>query len=710
MDRLKTCNNLIGYLKRKRGNLLVQSEIERDFADSLSEVIPLINRFIEHGVLKKVEKKRLLFPPDLDLAAGRLSLHRNGFGFVCPLSGNDVFIPPRFVGDAMDGDTVLAGVLKRRNRSEGWIIEIIKRNSKRLVVRCNSNDGSLTGIPLNEKANFEVFIQKDKSLKLNDGQILLVELKNFPRRNQQASANVVKILGEENNYETDINIVLNKYNIIQEFQKDAINDSERIPEVISEGDLSGRVDLRKLPIVTIDGEDAKDFDDAVYVEPSSKNNMRLLVSIADVSHYVQEGSSLDRDALARGTSTYLPERAIPMLPEKLSNNLASLKPGVDRLTLTADLLINSSGVVIQSKLYPSVIRSAERMTYTKVWDILQGDRKLTEKYGHLVEMFRNMLTLRNRLFQRREKRGSLIFELPEPYVLMDNNGVPVDIQRRNRNPAHMIIEEFMLAANEAVAVFLEKAGIPLLFRNHEPPNVSDMRELQRFLGRFGYSLRLNGKANPLDIQSILNKCRGKPEEFIMNTVILRSMKQARYSPKNTGHFGLASGSYCHFTSPIRRYPDLIVHRILKSYLSGLLTKEKINKLRDELEYIGELSSERERVANEAEREIVDRLSARFMMDKIGEEYDGRITMVKEFGIFVELLNHFVEGMIPVEALTDDHYRYDENSFILRGMRRKSVFKIGEKIKVKVSRVNLDYGKIEFLPADLTGSLRKTKRT
>ncbi|HEY4715485.1 MAG TPA: RNB domain-containing ribonuclease, partial [bacterium] len=321
MDRLKTCNNLIGYLKRKRGNLLVQSEIERDFADSLSEVIPLINRFIEHGVLKKVEKKRLLFPPDLDLAAGRLSLHRNGFGFVCPLSGNDVFIPPRFVGDAMDGDTVLAGVLKRRNRSEGWIIEIIKRNSKRLVVRCNSNDGSLTGIPLNEKANFEVFIQKDKSLKLNDGQILLVELKNFPRRNQQASANVVKILGEENNYETDINIVLNKYNIIQEFQKDAINDSERIPEVISEGDLSGRVDLRKLPIVTIDGEDAKDFDDAVYVEPSSKNNMRLLVSIADVSHYVQEGSSLDRDALARGTSTYLPERAIPMLPEKLSNNL-----------------------------------------------------------------------------------------------------------------------------------------------------------------------------------------------------------------------------------------------------------------------------------------------------------------------------------------------------------------------------------------------------
>ncbi|HEY4715822.1 MAG TPA: VacB/RNase II family 3'-5' exoribonuclease, partial [bacterium] len=393
-----------------------------------------------------------------------------------------------------------------------------------------------------------------------------------------------------------------------------------------------------------------------------------------------------------------------------SNNLASLKPGVDRLTLTADLLINSSGVVIQSKLYPSVIRSAERMTYTKVWDILQGDRKLTEKYGHLVEMFRNMLTLRNRLFQRREKRGSLIFELPEPYVLMDNNGVPVDIQRRNRNPAHMIIEEFMLAANEAVAVFLEKAGIPLLFRNHEPPNVSDMRELQRFLGRFGYSLRLNGKANPLDIQSILNKCRGKPEEFIMNTVILRSMKQARYSPKNTGHFGLASGSYCHFTSPIRRYPDLIVHRILKSYLSGLLTKEKINKLRDELEYIGELSSERERVANEAEREIVDRLSARFMMDKIGEEYDGRITMVKEFGIFVELLNHFVEGMIPVEALTDDHYRYDENSFILRGMRRKSVFKIGEKIKVKVSRVNLDYGKIEFLPADLTGSLRKTKRT
>jgi ribonuclease R len=385
-----------------------------------------------------------------------------------------------------------------------------------------------------------------------------------------------------------------------------------------------------------------------------------------------------------------------MLPEKLSNNLSSLKEGVDRLTLTAEMEIDRHGTIKRSRLYPSVIRSVKRMTYTKLRRVLEGDDSVEQEVGGLKEMFKKMLILRNYLLEKRLKRGSLIFDLPEPKVILDETKTPVEVKKHLNDFSHSIIEEFMLAANETVALTLERASIPLIFRVHEPPDITDIRALITFLHSRGYKLVLsNGKITPANLQQVLKQCRGKPDEFLINTIVLRSLKQARYSPVNAGHFGLASESYCHFTSPIRRYPDLMVHRILKEYLAGRFNNEKIALFKDKLKFIAYKSSERERIAMEAEREMVDRLRARFMIDKIGEVFDARVVMIRESGIFVELDDFFVEGFINVDDIGSDYYRYDENTFSLTGMRRKKKLKIGDKVKVETMGVNLDFGRVEF---------------
>ncbi len=688
--------NVVEFIRERRNTVFPASIIEEVFSEEIQYIEPIIQKLISHGILRRTKKKQFFIPANIDIEFGRLSLHRNGFGFVCPLSGEDIFIPPRFIKSALDGDMVLAGIVKRHRRSEGWIIDVLKRSSQYVVAKYIHDDIRPKGIPLDDKANYEIILKKKKGTPANPGQIILVKLMSFPEKNQNVYGTIERVIGDQGTYETDLQTVLYKYNIPVEFSNKTEEEVKEIRDEIREEDLIERRDLRSKPFVTIDGEDAKDFDDAVYVEEAGRGLYRLFVSIADVSHYVKHGSSLDMDALERGTSIYFPDRAIPMLPEKLSNNLASLKPGVDRLTVTVEMEIDSKGEIKRSCIYPSVIRSVKRMTYTLLRRIIEGNNLPETEYGNLKRMFKKMLVLRNYLLEKRLRRGSLIFDLPEPKVILNERGEPVDIIKFMNDFSHSIIEEFMLAANETVAMTLERARVPLIFRIHESPDISDINSIISFLHSRGYKLIINsGKVEPGNLQSVLRQCRGRPDEFLINTIILRSLKQARYSPANAEHFGLASASYCHFTSPIRRYPDLMVHRILKEYLSGKLNKERIVFLRDELKYIAYKSSERERIAMEAEREMVDRLRARFMIDRIGESFDGRIVMVKESGVFVELKDFFVEGFVSVEEMEDDYYQFDEKNMYLIGMRRKKKLRIGDNIRAKVTGVNIDFGRVNF---------------
>jgi ribonuclease R len=686
---------IIEFIRARRGSVFDESALAKYISDNLNEDKEILNKLVSNGILRKIKGRQFSLVSDVDIELGKLSLHRNGFGFVSSMSGNDIFIPPRFVKNARDGDVVLAGVLRRHRRSEGWIIDVLKRASEFVVAKYVQDGKFSRGIPLDEKADYEIVLDKNGKTHVTSGQIILVRLRSFPQKNKDAYGVIEKIIGEQGIYETDIKTVLYKYGIPVEFSPSTVEELKRIPDEVTEEELHGRRDLRALPFVTIDGEDAKDFDDAVYVEEDN-GLFRLFVSIADVSNYVKPGTSLDREALDRGTSVYFPDRAIPMLPEKLSSNLASLKPGVDRLTMTAEMTIDRHGNIKNSFLYPSVIRSKKRMTYTILRKILEGDDIPDSEYATLKPIFQKMLVLRNLLLEKRMRRGSLIFDLPEPKVILNEAKEPVEIKKFLSDFSHSIVEEFMLSANETVARTLERAGIPLIFRIHEPPDAIDIKSLSVFLRARGYKLVMNnGKIEPGNLQGVLDQCRGKSDEFLVNMIVLRSLKQARYSITNAGHFGLASESYCHFTSPIRRYPDLVVHRILKSYLSGKLTKSAMAEFRDELKYIAYRSSERERVAIDAEREMVDRIRARFMIDKIGDDFDARVVMIKESGLFIELDGHFIEGFIGVDEMEHDYYRYDENSMMLIGLRKKRKIRIGDRVKVKVTGVNQDFGKVNF---------------
>ena len=762
-----------------------------------------------------------------NVVSGRLIGHRDGYGFVVPdspLAGTDldIFIPPEGMGSALHGDRVEVHFqrstkgFKGEGRMEGRVIQVIERAQKTVVGQFHVGTRYNFVMPFDQRIPFEIVIpdvgavreppahrhrqfggesegrsveavaegqerEQDASRPTGetpaphsllddrrtardlDGLIVDVEITSFPRPATLPRGRVIEVLGRREDFGVDVEIMIRKFHLPHRFPADVLAEADAAPQYIPERDREGRHDFRSLPIVTIDGETAKDFDDAVYVERLAGGNYLLHVHIADVAHYVRPGSALDHEARLRGTSVYFPDRAVPMLPLELSNGICSLNPRVDRLVMSALMEFDAEGRLVEYELLPGIIRSAERMTYTAVRDILAGEPAACQRYAALVPEFKRMEELARLLARRREERGSIDFDLPEPEIEFDEHGRMTGITRSERNFAHRLIEEFMLAANEAVASYLENKGIPSLYRIHEKPDARKVIEFEELAATFGYSLgielpaarrtrmrlrderdryprfheTLEGelKISPFNYQRLTQRLEGKPEERILSYLMLRSLKQARYSEENLGHFALAAPTYTHFTSPIRRYPDLIVHRILKAALAqeggsvrkireqGIGNREQARGNRElgtgtgvrraptaqlpgaafvaqgELHALGLETSESERRAADAERELIEWKKVLFMAQHVGDEFEALIISLIKHGFFVELIDLFVEGFVPLSSLQDDYYVYRERLRAIIGQHTKRVFRLGERIRVCLVRIDRSEKKLEFSVAE-----------
>jgi len=640
-----------------------------------------------------------------ETVTGRLSCHRDGYGFVIPDDGGgDLFIPARYLRENLHGDRVRAAVEPRRGRGgrEGRIVETLERGVSTIVGRYETSGAAAFVVPDETRITCRIAVPSAARGGARNGQTVVAEITAYPREGRDAAGRVIEVLGRPDDPEVEVLAIVRKHGLPCLFPDEVLAEACAVPGNVTDDDRQGRVDLRHETTVTIDGETARDFDDAVSVTREEGGTILLKVSIADVSHYVKPGSPLDLEALNRGTSVYFPDRCIPMLPEVLSNGICSLNPREERLTVTAGMRFDREGELLEASFYPSVIRSDQRLTYTEVKEILVDRRKETvARHRSLLGDLSTMEELALRLREKRRRRGSIDFDLPEPEIVLDLQGRPESIGRAERNLAHSIIEEFMLAANEAVAAYLEERGVPCLYRVHEPPDPLKLRDLRDFIKPLGLSFRMKGdKVAPEELQRLLAAVDGRPEEKMVNEILLRCMKQARYAAENLGHFGLASPCYLHFTSPIRRYPDLVVHRTLKQVLAGGMKKREQKALAARMPEIAELTSRRERTAMEAEREIVDLKRLQYMEDRVGEDFDGFITGVASFGFFVELGEFLVEGLVHVTALGDDFYRLLEKQHTLVGEKSGRKYRIGDRVQVRVDAVSRVKRRIELSLADV----------
>jgi ribonuclease R len=649
----------------------------------------------DEGKVVRIRGNRYGLPSKMNLIVGRVKAHPDGYGFVIPEAEGeeDIFISPRNLKEAMHGDHVVARIESiQKKGKEGSVIRILERKTHKVVGKFMRAKNYSYVIPEDERILQEVLIPEGETKRARPDQIVVAEITQYPTERARPVGRITYILGYPDDPEIEPQIILHKYDLPHRFSSAAVKEAQNLPLKPSHHEHEDRVDLRGIPTFTIDGENARDFDDAVSIEREEEGGVKLYVSISDVSHYAKEGTSLDEEAYLRGTSVYFPDRAVPMFPPELSNEICCLHPKVDRLTLTVELRYDANGETRGVQFYPSVIQSDERLTYTWVKKMLvDGDSELRRRFRHLLPSLELMVDLCQELRRRRMERGTMDFDLPEPEVILNLRGETEEIIRAERNLAHQIIEEFMIAANEAVARFMEEKGGPFIYRIHEAPKKEAVDEFRRFISHLGYKMRKDTDRSPKEFQRVLSEVKGRPEERVINEILLRSMKWARYSAENLGHFGLASDAYTHFTSPIRRYPDLIVHRLLKSVLSKKKVKLPEGILANKADHL----SERERVAMEAEREILGRYRVRFMRDKIGEEFAGIISGVTAFGFFVELRDIFVEGLVRMTSLHDDYYQYHEKRYSLVGERTHKTFRIGDKVKVRVERVDLERRHIDF---------------
>jgi len=646
----------------------------------------IMKSLVNSGEVVKTRSGLYGIAEKMNLVTGFFEAHRDGYGFVLPdkLGEDDLFIPPRYTAGAMTGDRVIARVesLKRR---EARIIKILERGQKKIVGKFCYGKNFYYVKPKSKKIPFDIYVNPRERGGAGKGDIVIVELTSYPSISRPPEGRVSKVIPEVDEPKFEIDMIIEEYGLSPRFHSSVLEEAKGLIPIVR--DLSRRVDCRRLLTVTIDGEMAKDFDDAVSIEKTN-DGFILWVHIADVSYYVPWDSALDLEARRRGTSVYFPDRAIPMLPEELSNNLCSLIPKTDRLTFTVEIHFDKKGHLLKKDFYPSVINSNERMTYTSVRKILvDNDPDERQRYTYLLDSFEAMAELCGLLRQQRMKRGSLDFDLPEPEVLLDIQGRPEAIIKAERNLGHILIEEFMIAANEAVASHLENSGLTTIYRVHEKPDEEKLEGLKRIFNAFGLRLK---KATPGAFNEIFRQVEGKAEEPLVNMLLLRSLKQAKYSPCNIGHFGLASKAYTHFTSPIRRYPDLVVHRILKDLIKGKkLSGKKREYLENLLPEIAFHSSRTERIADETEREVISAMRAWFMKDKVGEEYEGFVSDITPYGLKVQLKDFFVEGFLHVSYMPDDYYKFDEERYCLVGKHKRKIFTIGKELRVRIERVDIE---------------------
>jgi ribonuclease R len=674
----------------------------------------LLRQLVAEGALAQVRGHQYALPGKTDLVVGALTMNPGGYGFVVPQhpreGEGDVYVAAPHLSDAMHGDRVTVRVEGRRDerRREGKIIGVIERGQTTLVGRLDiDRAGHARVVPHEKRVVQEIQVPPADVGGARAGDMVAVEITRWPTATRPPLGRVVEVFGSLDEPGVDTRVIISKHGLPDAHSERAILEATRLGEHVQARDLDGRTDFRSWPTVTIDGEDARDFDDAITLEQLHNGHYWLGVHIADVAHYVGEGTVLDQEAYDRATSVYFPERALHMFPAELATGLCSLKPNVDRLVQSCLMEVDARGDVVRYQLHDGVIHSDARMTYTGVNAIITDhDTAEMARYEPLVPLFVRMRELFVILNERRHRRGSIDFDLPEAKLVLDQEGLVADITQAQRNVAHRIIEEFMLLANETVARHLEQSGVPALYRIHERPDPLKVAEFEAFVSSLGYSLAVEpGLVRPHDFQHLIERIAGLPVERPIAFLMLRTMSQARYSPDNVGHFGLAAPTYTHFTSPIRRYPDLVVHRLLREVRRGAPVAERLEAIGEQMPEIGRHTSERERRAMDAERELVQWKKVRFMADKVGEEYDGYVTGVSAFGLFVELIEHFVEGLVHVATMVDDYYRFVETAHVLKGERSGKVFRLGDRIRVQVVRVDTERRQVDLGLVDVLEHMR-----
>lgn len=650
------------------------------------------------GDLVRIKGDRFGPPRKLNLVVGVLRCTPKGYGFVVPEkgSGTDLFVRMPGMGGALHGDRVVGRIEHRKpgGRLEGSIIRILERKNQRLIGRYDVGPGYSFVVPMEPKILTDVIVRPEDSMGAREGQIVEVELIEFPGKTREATGRVIDLVGWPEDPRIDLELVLRRNQLPRAFPADVRRSARQVPQEPTATEVGRRTDFRDDVVVTIDGEKARDFDDAVSAARLGDGTWRVQVHIADVSHYVSEGGTLDVEARERGTSVYFPDHVIPMLPEELSNGICSLNPQVERLTMSLVMDVDAGGKVLDYRVHEGVIRSRERMTYEAVHRILADrDPELRARYRHVVPMLETLAEVQAALQRKRRERGSLDFDLPESEIVLSVAGEMTGIRRGRRLVSHNLIEELMILANETVADHFLGADLPFVYRVHEAPSPADVDELNRSLALFGHEV---DAYSPKSFRELMEKVKGRPEERFVNTIALRTMKLARYQPANVGHYGLASRAYSHFTSPIRRYPDLVVHRLLRRSLIDASPGDGARTLaRQELDLVATDCSRLERRAEDAEREYVERKKTRFMSDKVGERFAGTVTSVESFGFFVELEEYFVEGLVHLTSLPDDFYLHDEPGHRLVGEYTGRTFRLGDRVQVEVSHVDLLRRKVDF---------------
>lgn len=698
---IPTRENILKYMKQDSYRPLTYQELISALeVEDDADFAAVLGGMEKEGDIVVTRKHKYGVPEMMNLMRGALQVNSKGFAFLIPDDPNqpDVFIYGRDLNGAMHRDRVMVRINQRRHdpgqKPEGEVIRVINRSNQEVVGTYKKGKAISQVIPDDTRLLYPINTRTGPKNKVREGQKVLVKITSWPERDKSAEGKIVEVLGTKGEPGVDIKCIVKKYGLSESFPNKVEKAAQSCPSMVRPEEIEGRRDLRELAMVTIDGDDAKDLDDAVTIARLEKG-YRLGVHIADVSHYVREGTVLDKEAYQRGTSVYLVDRVLPMLPTHLSNGICSLNAGEDRLAMSAVMDIDSEGDVVTYEIFKSVIRVNERMTYKDVNKILKDqDPELMERYRDYTDMFTTMQELAAILRKRKSNRGSLDFEFPETKVILDEQGIPVAIEKRKQDVAESIIEEFMIRANEVVATHCNEMQLPTLYRVHEKPDDEDLVNVFRILTLFNRRLT-QSKVTPEVLQQILSDVKGKPEQRIISTMILRSLKHARYSPVPLGHYGLASPFYLHFTSPIRRYPDLLVHRILTHLLEkGSVSGKKKAAWETLMPLAGEQCTSREMQAEEAERESVDIKAAQYMKQFVGEEFKAVISSITAFGFFVELENT-VEGLVHISSLIDDYYIFDDQQLILVGKHTKKVYRIGDEVEVELVKVNADEAKLDF---------------